>query len=206
MTPQEFQRLTGVSRETLDKFSLYHELLLKWQKAVNLVGKSTLDDIWGRHFLDSAQLFPLIPADCRVLVDMGSGAGFPGLVLSIMGVPEVHLIESDSRKAAFLAEVGRKCGLNVKTHNCRIESVEGVSADVVTARALAALPALMGYAWPFISENGGICIFPKGKQAQDELAEAQKEWVFHVKHQPSQTAPDGLILVLESIFPTDRHR
>lgn len=201
MSPEEFQKVTGVSRETMDKFSLYYELLLKWQKAVNLVGKSTLDDIWARHFWDSAQLFPLIPAGCQVLVDMGSGAGFPGLVLSIMGIPETHLIESDSRKAAFLAEVARKCGLNAKVHNSRIEAVQGITADVVTARALASVAELLGYARPFLARSGGICIFPKGKQAQDELLAAQKDWVFHVKHHPSRTAADGQILILSEIAP-----
>lgn len=200
MSPEEFQRLIGVSRETLEKFNLYHELILKWQKAVNLVGKSTLNDVWERHFLDSAQIFPLISPGCRVLVDMGSGAGFPGLVLSIMGIPETHLIESDSRKAAFLAEVVRKCGLNVRVHNSRIEAVRGVEADVVTARALAPVADLLGYARPFVAQTGGKCVFLKSKAALTELSEAEKEWVFHVKHHPSQTSPDGMVFVLEDIF------
>ena len=101
-----FQAETGVSRETLDRLAAYEATLRKWQPKINLVGPSTLPDAWRRHFFDSAQLFPLLPESVRVLVDLGSGAGFPGLVLSIMGVPEVHLVESDSRKCAFLREAG----------------------------------------------------------------------------------------------------
>ena len=104
----DFRQVSGVSRETLERLRIYEALLRKWQAKINLVGPATLDDAWRRHFLDSAQLFPLLPANAQVVVDLGSGAGFPGLVLAVMGVPTVHLIESDLRKAAFLREVARE--------------------------------------------------------------------------------------------------
>jgi len=144
-----FQAATDVSRETLVQLQRYADLLQKWGKRINLVGPSTLDDIWRRHMLDSAQLWPHLPADTRVLVDFGSGAGFPGLVLAIMGVPEVHLIESNQRKCVFLREVARATGVNVTVHSTRIEAVAGFPAAVVTARALAILAILRALGRPF---------------------------------------------------------
>ena len=112
-----------VSRETLAKFDAYAELLEKWQKRINLVSGKTLPELWTRHFLDSAQLYKSLPSGCNTLVDMGSGAGLPGLVMAIMGVPDVHMIESDSRKVAFLREAARGAGAKVTLHNERIEDV-----------------------------------------------------------------------------------
>ena len=132
-----------VSRETLERLTVYLELLRRWQRAVNLVGRGTLADPWRRHVLDCAQLAPHVPAGAATVVDLGSGAGFPGMVLSIMGLRGVHLVESDRRKAQFLREVARATGASVQVHAERIERMRGWSADVITARALAPLPRLL---------------------------------------------------------------
>ncbi|WP_448192208.1 16S rRNA (guanine(527)-N(7))-methyltransferase RsmG [Azospirillum sp. sgz301742] len=198
MDAEGFQKATGVSRETLERLAVYEALLKKWQKTINLVGPKTLDDAWGRHFLDSAQLYPLLPESAKVLVDLGSGAGFPGLVLAIMGVPAVHLIESDVRKCAFLREAARATGAPVTVHNKRIEAVQGLQADVVTARALAPLTDLLGWATPFLDESG-VALFLKGQNVEDELTSTTKYWKMRSERFDSVTDPSGSILRLSGI-------
>lgn len=193
-----FQAETGVSRETLDRLAAYEVTLRKWQPKINLVGPSTLPDAWRRHFLDSAQLFPLIPESARVLVDLGSGAGFPGLVLAIMGVPEVHLVESDARKCVFLREAARAANAKVTVHNKRIEAVTGIEADVVTARALAPLTDLLAWAYPFIG-NRGVAVFPKGQNVAEELTDTTKYWKMRTERFDSRTDPTGTILRVSGI-------
>ena len=134
MTADEFAKLVNVSRETLDKFKLYVELLEKWQRRINLVATSTLADVWQRHLLDSAQLVRFYPPNTKKILDVGSGAGFPGLVLAIMGNVEVDLVEADQRKATFLSTVVRSLSLTAKIHNERVESLPNLSADVITGR------------------------------------------------------------------------
>jgi len=192
-TAQDFQSATAVSRETLARLETYAEYLTKWQKSINLVGPATLPDLWRRHMLDSAQLYPHLPQPVHRLIDMGSGAGFPGLVLAILGVPEVHLIESDSRKCAFLREVARVTKTPITIHNKRIESVDIPPADVVTARALAPLEMLFTMAFPRLA-SGGVCLFLKGRGSEDELTSAGKEWHMRVTRFSSQTDADGTIL------------
>jgi 16S rRNA (guanine527-N7)-methyltransferase len=187
-----------VSRETLARLAVYGELLAKWQKAINLVGPRTLGDAWTRHFLDSAQLLPLVPADARVLVDLGSGAGFPGLVLAILGVPEVHLVESDTRKAAFLREVARATAAPVTVHAERIERVAPIRADVVTARALAPLGDLLALSERFLGPST-TALFPKGQNVEQELTDARKAWRMRAETLPSLTDPDARILRLGDI-------
>ncbi|WP_188259805.1 16S rRNA (guanine(527)-N(7))-methyltransferase RsmG [Azospirillum tabaci] len=193
-----FQAETGVSRETLDRLAAYEATLRKWQPKINLVGPSTLPDAWRRHFLDSAQLYPLLPEGARVLVDLGSGAGFPGLVLAIMGVPEVHLVESDSRKCAFLREAARVAGASVTVHNKRIEAAPPISADVVTARALAPLNDLLNWAYPFLQDRGAA-LFPKGQNVADELTDTTKHWKMRTERFDSRTDPTGTILRVSGI-------
>ena len=204
LSPEDFAALTGVSRETLERLKLYEALLLKWNRAINLVGKGTLSDPWRRHFLDSAQLLPLlleVPADRPLrLADMGSGAGFPGLVLAIMGAGDVHMIESDQRKAAFLREVSRETGTEAHIHCQRIEAVQPFAADVVTARALAPLSDLLSYAHPFLVP-GARCLFLKGKSARQELTEARGEWKMEVFEHTSRSDPDALVLELRDPQP-----
>ncbi len=193
-----FAKLTGVSRETLDHLAKYVELLNSWTRRINLVGRDTLGDVWRRHILDSAQLFPLIPREARRLVDLGSGAGLPGLVLSIMGVPEVHLIESDGRKAVFLREAVRVTGAPAIIHAQRIDRVPVFAADVVTARALAPLSELLAISERFLGPQT-VCLFPKGRMVEEELTEAAKAWHIRLDRQPSLTDPSGCILRLEAI-------
>ncbi|WP_207455709.1 16S rRNA (guanine(527)-N(7))-methyltransferase RsmG [Azospirillum sp. SYSU D00513] len=193
MDASAFQAATGVSRETLDALSAYEALLRKWQPKINLVGPSTMRELWSRHFLDSAQLHALLPEGARVLVDLGSGAGFPGLVLAILGVPEVHLIESDSRKAAFLREAAREAGVKVTVHNKRIEAVPAFPADVVSARALAPLKDLLAWAHPFIGDRGHG-LFPKGQTVEDELTDSTPHWRFTAERFDSRTDSTGTIL------------
>lgn len=198
MTPDQFARQADVSRETLARLKRYAEMLEKWNRRINLVGRGTIEDLWRRHMLDSAQLLPLIPQDAGSLVDLGSGAGFPGLVLAICGVKNVHLIEADRKKCAFLREVARETNASVTTHNKRIEEIESFQADIVTSRALAPLPKLLDMAAPFTKKHS-ILLFLKGRSADGELTEAAKEWNMRVDQIPSQTDPEGMILRLEAI-------
>jgi len=182
----------------MERLRVYAELLAKWQAKINLIGPDTLPDLWSRHFLDSAQLFPLIPPVARRLVDIGSGAGFPGLVLAVMGAPDVHLIESDQRKCAFLREAARVTGTKVTILPRRIEQVEPLNADVVTARALAPLGKLLDWAMPHLAP-GGECLFLKGKGAEDELTATAKEWNIALDRVASWTDPGGLVLHLREV-------
>jgi 16S rRNA (guanine527-N7)-methyltransferase len=206
LTPEGFAAATGVSRETLAALTRYADLLVKWQAKINLVSADSLNDLWSRHMLDSAQLYPLLPAGSRVLVDLGSGAGFPGLVLAILGVPEVHLIESDARKCAFLIEAARLAGLapgqNPIIHRARIEAVSGFAADVVTARACAPLDRLIPYAARFLG-SPSVCLFPKGAQVEDELTAAEN-WRMTVERFPSITDSSGTILHIGHIARAGR--
>ncbi|HYD99816.1 MAG TPA: 16S rRNA (guanine(527)-N(7))-methyltransferase RsmG [Alphaproteobacteria bacterium] len=188
----------GVSRETLPRLEAYAAALAKWQPAINLVAPATLPDLWRRHILDSAQLWPLLPAGTASLVDFGSGAGFPGLVLAILGVPQVTLIESDTRKAAFLREAARAAGVAVTVEAKRIEAVPPRPADAVSARALAALSALLPHAAAWL-KPGGIALFPKGKTAEDELTAAGKDWTMQVERVPSLTDAAATILRIGGI-------
>lgn len=193
-----FQEATDVSRETLDRLTAYADLLRKWQPKINLVGPTTLPDLWQRHFLDSAQLFTLLPEGTRTLADIGTGAGFPGLVLAILGVPEVHLIESDSRKCAFLREAARVTGTAVTVHNKRIEAVTRLACDVVTARALAPLETLLGWAVPLLRPNGH-CIFLKGQNVEGELTDTTKYWKMRTERFDSRSDPGGVVLRIGEI-------
>ena len=188
LTPAAFRAATNVSRETLHDLERYVALLAKWQPAINLVGPRTLADVWRRHMLDSAQLAPM--AQGRRWLDLGSGAGFPGLVLAIMGVGEVHLVESDARKAAFLATVARETGAKAIVHAVRLEFLPAESYDVITARALAPLADLLDWSARFRGPET-VCLFPKGQDIDVELTEAAKCWRLDVEKVPSRTDPRG---------------
>jgi len=205
LTPEAFAAETGVSRETLAKLALLVDLLQKWQRAINLVAANTLQDIWRRHILDSAQLYPLLPPGTRSLIDIGSGAGFPGLVLAAMGVPEVHSVESDQRKCAFQREAARVAGLSVTIHAQRIESLPKMRADAIISRACADLPQLLEYAYPFVSPSTQ-CLFLKGQQVERELTEAGKGWKMQTERFPSRTDPTGTVLRLSHVEPLRPHR
>lgn len=188
----------GVSRETHARLAQYVYLLRQWNARVNLVSRLSLDDAWRRHVLDSVQLFPLIPSGARILVDLGSGAGFPGLVLAILGVPEVHLIESDARKCAFLREAARVTAAPVAIHSCRIEAMAPLPADVITARALAPLSDLLDLAAPFLQPHT-VCVFLKGKNAAGELREARRRWQMKDSIVPSRTDPDASVIIIQQV-------
>jgi 16S rRNA (guanine527-N7)-methyltransferase len=189
-----------VSRETWGQLAKLVELLAKWQKAINLVGPATIADVWHRHILDSGQLAPLIPDYAQTLVDLGSGAGFPGLVLAVLRPHlDITLIEADARKAAFLGEAARKMGLAKPPQIAigRIESVTPVGADIVAARALAPLGQLMAWADRHRGTNT-ICLFHKGKGWQAELTEATRDWDIAVTPHASATERDAVILRIDS--------
>lgn len=200
MPPEDFP--VEISPETRDRLEQYLALLGKWQKVVNLVGPATLPEAWGRHFIDSAQIAPLLPEGRFRLYDLGSGAGFPGLVLAILRPDiEVHLVESDERKAAFLSTVSRETGAKVAVHNCRIEGLPAdTRPDVVTARALAALPQLLAWAAPWAEANPGLVLFlPKGKAADEEIGAARAHYNFVLDEYKSMTAHDARILRVSAL-------
>jgi 16S rRNA (guanine527-N7)-methyltransferase len=205
LSPGEFAALTNVSRETLARLDAYAGLLRNWSARINLVAASTLADPWRRHFLDSAQLYPLIPQGAQSLMDLGSGAGFPGLVLAAMGMKGVELVESDARKCAFLREAARVAAAAVTIRNARIETVPARPVAVVTARACTSLDRLLSYSQRFIGPET-VCLFPKGEQARQELAVAQQEWDFDVTSHPSRTDPRGVVLCLSRVRPRERER
>lgn len=193
-----------VSRETVGQLEALVEILTKWQKTINLIGKTTLDDVWTRHIVDSAQLAPLIPAEAKSLADLGSGAGFPGLVLAALRPDlDVMLIESDARKCAFLGEAGRRMGLKKqpKLVVARLEIAPPAQADVVTARALAPLKQLLVWADRHRRNDGSgpaICLFHKGKGWQAELTEARRDWDIEATPIPSTTDRDAVLLRIDS--------
>ena len=195
---ESLRRVIHVSRETAQRLESFVGLLESWQRRINLIGESTRDEIWRRHILDSAQLFPLLPNDCGTLLDIGSGAGFPGLVLAIMGHSNVHLVESNRRKATFLLEASRLTNAQVVIHSQRIESLEPFPADFVTARAVAKVNDLLDYAAPFIHERT-VCLFLKGETAQSEVRKASRMWSMHASYVRSMSHPSGLIVRLEDV-------
>ena len=199
MTAEEFARRFDVSRETLVSLSAYVALMEKWQPHINLVSPATLPDIWHRHILDSAQLALYLPAvsgrqRCQIL-DIGSGAGFPGLVLAILGVGDVQLVESDQRKAAFLQTVIRELGLSARVSNQRIETLPACQPDVITARALAAMPKLMSLITPQL-HKGLTCLFLKGASVDQELTNFQTYSTMIPHLYSSVTNEDGVIVKL----------
>ena len=199
--PEEFAAKTGVSRETLARLKAYVDLLADWNARHNLVAKSTLPDLWHRHFWDSAQLVPHIPAQARTLADLGSGAGFPGLVLALLR-PDlaITLHEATTKKCAFLRAAADRVGAKVAIRNSRLEDLPPQAFDVVTARALAPLPELLQYAYPFTDPNS-VCLFLKGQNVGAELTEAHKYWNMEASQVPSQTEPSAAIVTVRKLGP-----
>jgi 16S rRNA (guanine527-N7)-methyltransferase len=194
-----------VSRETQGRLETLVATLGRWQKAINLVGRTTLDDIWTRHILDSAQIASLIPQGAATLADLGSGAGFPGLVVAALRPDlDVTLIEVDARKSAFLGEAARHMGLKKAPRIVikRIEEAEPAAADVVTARALAPLGQLLAWADRHRMDTA-ICLFHKGKGWRGELTEAMKDWDIECQPLTSVTDRDAVILRIGSYSPAD---
>ncbi|WP_299442815.1 16S rRNA (guanine(527)-N(7))-methyltransferase RsmG [uncultured Rhodospira sp.] len=203
----------SIADDTLDRLVTLLERLAHWTRRINLVGPSTLPDAWARHVLDSAALVPLIPPGTRRLADLGSGAGFPGLVLAILGasdvhLPEVHLVESDQRKAAFLREAARATATPVTIHATRIEALAPLGADVVTARALAPLPDLLPLVVRHLGADG-VALLPKGREVESELTACADRWIMRVEPHaapvPVHADPAGRVLILREIrrVPSD---
>lgn len=207
--PEDFAAEYGVSRETLDRLLAFDAVLLDWSSRHNLIARSTIADRWERHYRDSAQLFALVPAQAKTLVDLGSGAGFPGLVLAAMGAErglKVSLVESIGKKAAFLTAAIEAMGLdNARVIPQRIESITISPPDAVTARALAQLDKLLVYAHEISNENT-VLIFPKGQDVEDELTEAAKSWHMSLEKRPSVTSPGSAILVIRNLKPKGARR
>jgi 16S rRNA (guanine527-N7)-methyltransferase len=225
--PEDFQRAFAVSHETLARLESYQELLVRWQRTQNLVSPRTLGDVWQRHFADSAQLLDLAPDGARIWWDLGSGAGFPGLVLAILmagraasptpagrravtgappgeGPPLVHLVESNGRKCAFLHEVARQTGVTVEIHHRRIESppdsAKVTAVDIITARALAPLERLLGLAAPYFSPRTRA-FFLKGREASREVDAARRFWRFTWNTISSRTDPRGSVVEVRDLHP-----
>jgi 16S rRNA (guanine527-N7)-methyltransferase len=187
------------SPETAARLAAYRDLLLRWNTRINLISVETAGEIDQRHIADCAQLQPLLPP-AGPIADIGSGAGLPGLVLAIIQPErEVHLVESDKRKAAFLVEASAQLKLPiVRIHACRAENAKLPPLSAITARALAPLATLLPYADKFLAP-GGIAVFPKGKTAEKELTEAALGWHFNCERFPSATNPEATILRLSNI-------
>jgi 16S rRNA (guanine527-N7)-methyltransferase len=199
--PEDFAARTGVSRETLARLKAYADILADWNARHNLVAKSTLPDLWRRHFWDSAQLAPLVPASARTLADLGSGAGFPGLVLAVLRPDlSVTLHEATTKKCAFLQAAADRMAIKVAIRNARLEDLPSRPFDVVTARALAPLPQLLAHAQKFMGLNS-VCLCLKGQNLGAELTEAHKYWNMKASQVPSQTDPSAAILVVRELGP-----
>jgi len=203
--PTEFAEVFKVPRETIHRLERYAGLLARWQKTTNLIAPSTQPLLWARHFADSAQLRALAP-DARLWLDLGSGAGFPGLVVAILeaGRPcfSMHLVESNRKKAAFLAEVARDTAAPATVHALRIEDLaagaESLRPDIVSARALAPLPRLFELASPFFGrETRGL--FLKGREVDSEIQSAKAQWDFDARLHPSLTSPDSHIVEVSAL-------
>jgi len=199
--PEDFRARTNVSQKTLAQLTAYAGLLTEWNALHNLVSRNSLPELWERHMWDSAQLAPLVPPDARTLADLGSGAGFPGLVLAAMlpGVA-VTLHEATAKKCAFLQAAADRMDLHVTIENARMEELHPRAFDVVTARACAPLPLLLEYAHSFVGPNS-VCLFLKGQNVGSELTEAAKCWNMKASQVASQTDPSGAIVTVRELGP-----
>ena len=187
-----------VSRETIEKLEIYANLLLRWQFKINLISTNSLEQAWHRHFLDSAQIFSILPKKATSAIDVGTGAGFPGLVLSIMGLENVQLVEQNKKKCAFLYEVIRETEATASVHPCKIEKLPIKDYDVVLARAFMALDGLLKVVSPFFGKDT-LGIFPKGLKVNQELTAASKNWKMKTAIKQSITSPDGKIVLVKDL-------
>jgi 16S rRNA (guanine527-N7)-methyltransferase len=197
-----FLKDTDVSRETLARLEGYVGLLIKWQKAKNLVADSTLSDAWRRHFLDSAQMFPLIQKHVGSrpisFLDIGSGAGFPGLVLSIMGLGNANMVESNGRKCVFMNQVVRETKADATIHNERIENLDTFPVDIIVSRACAKVSQLLEWSERFVGSATELWLL-KGEGAEEELTQAKASWSMQSERFPSVSSSTGVILRLSQI-------
>jgi 16S rRNA (guanine527-N7)-methyltransferase len=201
--PAEFAEAASVSRETMVRLERYASLLAEWNSKHNLVSRRSLEDLWGRHFWDSAQLAALIPPTAEALIDLGSGAGFPGLVIAELlrdRIPPLRtvLVEATAKKCRFLETVAGELGLSVQIQCARIEDLRPAPFDVITARACAPLPILLAYAQRFWG-RGTRALFHKGQNLGAELTETTKSWRIESEQHPSRSDPSGIILEIREL-------
>lgn len=201
-TSDDFQRESNVPRETMVKLEAYAALLAKWQPSKNLVSNTTLDDMWLRHFYDSAQLMPLIRGvhgnKALKCLDIGSGAGFPGLVLAIMGIGDVTMVESNGKKCSFMRQVKLATGASVTIENERIEKLEPQKMDILLSRACASVSQLLCWGEIFIDKNTEFWLL-KGANVAEELKAAKADWTMQVDQYKSKSDGSGTILRLRNI-------
>lgn len=195
---KSFLAATDVSRETMEDIRRYAQLLEKWQKKINLVSASTLPTLWSRHFYDSFQLKRLFEGKNPKILDIGSGAGFPGLLLSMLDIGEFHMVESNNKKCAFMRQVIREANCNAVVHHERAENLAPFHVDYIISRACASLDKLFNLGRNFI-HNETICLFLKGRVAEQEIVEARANWQFEVEKFTSATEESGVILKLSHI-------
>ncbi len=199
--PDQFAAAANVSRETLARLKLFAAMLTDWNARQNLVSRASLEHVWLRHFWDSAQLAQFVPIEARSLVDLGSGAGFPGLVLAeLLRSRSVHIVlyESTEKKRTFLGAVAKRLDLAVEIRGQRIEEAQPQSFDVITARACAPLTGLLGYAQPFWG-SASVGLFLKGQNVGDELTEAHKYWRMSIQKHPSRSSLTGVVLEIRGL-------
>lgn len=193
----------SVSRETSEMLEYYLSQVIRWNRTVNLISKSTVEDAWRRHIVDSAQLYTFANSTVESWADFGSGAGFPGIVIAILSrekqkTSRITLVESDKRKAAFLRDAARKLDLNIAVVDNRIEQLDSIHADVVSARALAPLCSLLTYAHRHLKADG-TCLFLKGETYRDEVELARESWDFDLTIIPSVTDASGVVLKIQGL-------
>lgn len=202
MTPDQMIQKFDVSRETLEQLKQFEDVVRKWNPRINLVSRRSLDDFWTRHIVDSVQVLRTVKPTGR-WVDLGSGGGFPGIVVAICAATEspdldIRLIESDQRKSAFLRNAARECGAKCTVISKRIEQADAQNADVLSARALADLTTLMEFSERHLNKSG-IALFPKGVTWKKEVEDAQQKWSFELEAITSLTEPDAAILKIKGV-------
>jgi len=202
MQPEDFRERTEISETVFQQFQTYHKALFKWQKAINLVSNKTLQNAWERHFWDSAQLAPYIPEQTKIIVDLGSGAGFPSMVLALLFPDkDIHMIESDERKCQFLKNVSRETNRPVSIHDDRIENIiEYLAPDLITARAFSSLQNILKLTRPVWQKNTDLqMLLLKGQKFEQEIAKAKPLYAFDYEAHDSATHNEGCILQISNI-------
>jgi 16S rRNA (guanine527-N7)-methyltransferase len=190
---------SNVSRETLERLTEFKNLLIKWNQKINLIGKESINEVWLRHIIDSAQLLKFISKE-NIICDLGSGAGFPGIVLSLCGVGNISLVESDRRKSIFLTEAAKLTNNTLNIINERVEKLNGIKANVITARGFAALAEIFSLCENILRENSRLkLVLLKGKTIKDEIDKALKGWSFDYKLYPSISNQDGSVIVISNV-------
>ena len=199
------QELCSVSRETIERLEAFAAELTKWNQKINLVSPSTIPELWSRHILDSAQLYPLLNPELSKVCDIGTGGGFPGLILAIIARElhpgtEVAMIESDKRKCAFLQTLSAQLNLNTKVLPKRIEQADAQNADYLTSRALASLTQLLSFAHRHLTTTGHA-LFLKGAKVGVEIEEALASWEFDLQKRSSETSAEAVVLEISNLRP-----